>query len=186
MLVSPDGDVTVTNDGATILQKMQVEHQVRLRALCNSRDGARCCRGGPSDGTLALVASVLLSRVAGGGGSCEQGGVMCGRGSVHVVSPCGSIRVLARDWLACCLSCPLGSSWRAAEVVGPTDDDPAAVLLMVRSAGPGGTALGGAITVTRRRDRRRHYGSGCHGGSSAGEGDAHPWKASSGPAPMES
>ncbi len=30
MLVSPDGDVTVTNDGATILQKMQVEHQVRL------------------------------------------------------------------------------------------------------------------------------------------------------------
>ncbi len=32
MLVSPDGDVTVTNDGATILQKMQVEHQVRLLA----------------------------------------------------------------------------------------------------------------------------------------------------------
>lgn len=28
MLVSPDGDVTITNDGATILQKMQVEHQV--------------------------------------------------------------------------------------------------------------------------------------------------------------
>lgn len=29
MLVSPDGDVTITNDGATILDKMQVEHQVR-------------------------------------------------------------------------------------------------------------------------------------------------------------
>merc|ERR1711871_1595462 len=28
MLVSPDGDVTITNDGATILQKMEVEHQV--------------------------------------------------------------------------------------------------------------------------------------------------------------
>jgi len=28
MLVSPDGDVTVTNDGATILAKMQVEHQI--------------------------------------------------------------------------------------------------------------------------------------------------------------
>ncbi|CAN0539879.1 unnamed protein product, partial [Scytosiphon promiscuus] len=28
MLVSPDGDVTITNDGATILDKMQVEHQV--------------------------------------------------------------------------------------------------------------------------------------------------------------
>ncbi len=28
MLVSPDGDVTITNDGATILNKMQVEHHV--------------------------------------------------------------------------------------------------------------------------------------------------------------
>lgn len=28
MLVSPDGDVTITNDGATILQKMEVEHRV--------------------------------------------------------------------------------------------------------------------------------------------------------------
>ena len=28
MLVSPDDDVTITNDGATILQKMEVEHQV--------------------------------------------------------------------------------------------------------------------------------------------------------------
>ena len=28
MLVSADGEVTITNDGATILQKMEVEHQV--------------------------------------------------------------------------------------------------------------------------------------------------------------
>ena len=28
MLVSKDGDVTITNDGATILEKMDVEHQV--------------------------------------------------------------------------------------------------------------------------------------------------------------
>ena len=28
MMVSPDGDVTVTNDGATILDMMQVEHQI--------------------------------------------------------------------------------------------------------------------------------------------------------------
>lgn len=28
MLVNPDGDVTISNDGATILQKMEVEHQV--------------------------------------------------------------------------------------------------------------------------------------------------------------
>lgn len=28
MIVGPDGDVTVTNDGATILEKMDVENQV--------------------------------------------------------------------------------------------------------------------------------------------------------------
>ena len=28
MLVNPDGDVTITNDGATILQKMEVQHQI--------------------------------------------------------------------------------------------------------------------------------------------------------------
>lgn len=28
MLVNSDGDVTISNDGATILQKMDVEHQV--------------------------------------------------------------------------------------------------------------------------------------------------------------
>ncbi len=33
MMVSPDNDVTVTNDGATILKMMDVEHQVRL--LCH-------------------------------------------------------------------------------------------------------------------------------------------------------
>jgi chaperonin GroEL (HSP60 family) len=28
MLVSPDGDVTVTNDGATILEQMHVDHEI--------------------------------------------------------------------------------------------------------------------------------------------------------------
>lgn len=28
MLVSPDNDVNVTNDGATILEKMEVEHPI--------------------------------------------------------------------------------------------------------------------------------------------------------------
>jgi T-complex protein 1 subunit epsilon len=28
MLVSPDGDVAISNDGATILAKMQVEHEI--------------------------------------------------------------------------------------------------------------------------------------------------------------
>jgi hypothetical protein len=27
-LISPDGDITVTNDGATILGQMEVEHQI--------------------------------------------------------------------------------------------------------------------------------------------------------------
>jgi len=28
ILISPDGDITVTNDGATILGQMHVEHQI--------------------------------------------------------------------------------------------------------------------------------------------------------------
>ena len=28
MLISPDGDVSVTNDGATILEKMDIEHPI--------------------------------------------------------------------------------------------------------------------------------------------------------------
>merc|ERR1719333_466039 len=40
LLVSPDGDVTVTNDGATILQKIQVHHQIAklLVELSKSQD----------------------------------------------------------------------------------------------------------------------------------------------------
>ena len=40
MLVSPDGDVTITNDGATILSKMQVEHHVAklMVELSSSQD----------------------------------------------------------------------------------------------------------------------------------------------------
>lgn len=28
ILISPDGDITVTNDGATILSQMEVDHQI--------------------------------------------------------------------------------------------------------------------------------------------------------------
>ena len=28
ILISPDGDITITNDGATILEKIHVEHQI--------------------------------------------------------------------------------------------------------------------------------------------------------------
>jgi T-complex protein 1 subunit epsilon len=34
MLVSSDMEVTVTNDGATILSKMDVQHQVFLICVC--------------------------------------------------------------------------------------------------------------------------------------------------------
>jgi hypothetical protein len=39
-LISPDGDITVTNDGATILDQMAVEHQIAklLVQLSQSQD----------------------------------------------------------------------------------------------------------------------------------------------------
>ncbi len=49
MLVSADGDVTITNDGATILDKMEVDHQVAklLVDLSKSQDNeigdGACC-----------------------------------------------------------------------------------------------------------------------------------------------
>lgn len=51
MLVSPDADVTVTNDGATILEKMDVEHQIGklLVELSRSQDDEI------GDGTTGVV-----------------------------------------------------------------------------------------------------------------------------------
>lgn len=61
MLVSPDGDVTISNDGATILDKMQVEHQVArlLVELSQSQDDEI------GDGTTGVVvlAGALLEQV---------------------------------------------------------------------------------------------------------------------------
>ena len=58
MLVSPDGDVTITNDGATILQKMEVEHQVaRLMVeLSQSQDNEI---GDGTTGVVVLAGSLL-------------------------------------------------------------------------------------------------------------------------------
>lgn len=36
MMVSPDGDVTITNDGATILKMMDVDHQVGLEEISSN------------------------------------------------------------------------------------------------------------------------------------------------------
>jgi len=51
LLVSPDGDVTITNDGATILQQMDVEHQIAklLVQLSRSQDDEI------GDGTTGVV-----------------------------------------------------------------------------------------------------------------------------------
>ena len=57
MLVSPDGDVTVTNDGATILSQMDVEHQIGklLVQLSKSQDDEI------GDGTTGVVGEQLSS-----------------------------------------------------------------------------------------------------------------------------
>jgi len=49
MIVGPDGDVTVTNDGATILEKMDVENQVLklsyslTNRYCSCRESVLVC-----------------------------------------------------------------------------------------------------------------------------------------------
>ena len=51
LMVSPDNDITITNDGATILQKMDVEHQIAklMVQLSQSQDDEI------GDGTTGVV-----------------------------------------------------------------------------------------------------------------------------------
>ena len=58
MMVSPDGDVTITNDGATILDKMAVEHQVArlLVELSQSQDDEI---GDGTTGVVVLAGALL-------------------------------------------------------------------------------------------------------------------------------
>ena len=51
MMVGPDGDVTITNDGATILDRMDVEHQIAklMVQLSKSQDDEI------GDGTTGVV-----------------------------------------------------------------------------------------------------------------------------------
>lgn len=42
MLVSPDGDVTITNDGATILNRMDVQHQIAHLMVELSQSQGKC------------------------------------------------------------------------------------------------------------------------------------------------
>lgn len=58
MFVSKDGEVTITNDGATILQKMEVEHQVAklLVDLSRSQDNEI---GDGTTGVVVLAGALL-------------------------------------------------------------------------------------------------------------------------------
>lgn len=57
LLVSPDGDITVTNDGATILKQMDVQHQIAklMVQLSQSQDDEI------GDGTTGVVGKFLDS-----------------------------------------------------------------------------------------------------------------------------
>lgn len=57
-MVSADGDVTITNDGATILEKMEVEHQVAklLVDLSRSQDNEI---GDGTTGVVVLAGALL-------------------------------------------------------------------------------------------------------------------------------
>lgn len=61
MMVGPDGDVTVTNDGATILDMMDVDHQIAklMVQLSKSQDDEI------GDGTTGVVGELALSGVTG-------------------------------------------------------------------------------------------------------------------------
>ena len=58
MLVSPDGDVTITNDGATILQNLQVDHDVAklMVELSTSQDEEI---GDGTTGVVVLAGALL-------------------------------------------------------------------------------------------------------------------------------
>jgi T-complex protein 1 subunit epsilon len=58
MLVGPDGDVTVTNDGATILDEMDVQHQIGklLVELSKSQDDEI---GDGTTGVVVLAGALL-------------------------------------------------------------------------------------------------------------------------------
>lgn len=58
MLVSPDQDVTVTNDGATILEKMEIQHPIAklLVELSKSQDNEI---GDGTTGVVVLAGALL-------------------------------------------------------------------------------------------------------------------------------
>ena len=76
MLVSPDQEVTVTNDGATIVEKMEIQHPVAklMVELSKSQDNE------VGDGTTGIV--VLA------GALLEQAEKMLDKGSSALIQDC--------------------------------------------------------------------------------------------------
>jgi T-complex protein 1 subunit epsilon len=70
MLVSPDGEVTITNDGATILDEMHVEHEIGKLLVQLSKSQVFICQRSHiqdheiGDGTTGVVvlAGALLEK----------------------------------------------------------------------------------------------------------------------------
>lgn len=58
LLQSPDGDITITNDGATILEKMQVENQI-ARLMVNLSQSQDDEIGDGTTGVVVLAGSLL-------------------------------------------------------------------------------------------------------------------------------
>jgi len=58
MLISPDGEVTVSNDGATIMDQMEVSHQIAklLVELSKSQDNEI---GDGTTGVVVIAGSLL-------------------------------------------------------------------------------------------------------------------------------
>merc|ERR1711997_1261403 len=83
MIVSPDGEVTVTNDGATILDHLEVEHQIAklMVELSKSQDDEI------GDGTTGVV--VLA------GGLLEQAEQLLDRG-IHPIRIAEGYELAAR------------------------------------------------------------------------------------------
>lgn len=58
MMQSPDGDITITNDGATILEKMQVENQI-ARLMVNLSQSQDDEIGDGTTGVVVLAGALL-------------------------------------------------------------------------------------------------------------------------------
>ena len=93
MLQSPDGDITITNDGATILEKMQVENQI-ARLMVNLSQSQDDEIGDGTTGVVVLAGALL-----------EEAEALLDMGihPLRVAEVCTSVRVLGSKHTTCML-----------------------------------------------------------------------------------